>query len=85
LAARLHLHNDCLDAKMKDWIHWLPGIATVRRYEAAWLPHDLFAGVVLATMLVPVGIAYAAASGLPGISIGLAIAIAEFLWAGWRP
>jgi MFS superfamily sulfate permease-like transporter len=53
---------------MKDWIHWLPGIATVRRYEVAWLPHDLFAGVVLATMLVPVGIAYAAASGVPGIS-----------------
>src|SRR6202007_2079904 len=28
---------------------------------------DVFAGVVLATMLVPVGIAYSAASGLPGI------------------
>ena len=52
---------------MKHWIHWLPGIDTLRRYEAAWLPHDIFAGLVLATMLVPVGIAYAAASGLPGI------------------
>lgn len=52
---------------MKYWIRWLPGLDTVRRYEAAWLPHDIFAGVVLATMLVPVGIAYAAASGLPGI------------------
>ena len=31
------------------------------------LPHDIFAGLVLATMLVPVGIAYAVASGLPGI------------------
>jgi high affinity sulfate transporter 1 len=48
-------------------IRWLPGIQTLRRYEAAWLPHDIFAGLVLATMLVPVGIAYAAASGLPGI------------------
>ncbi|QOZ68811.1 SulP family inorganic anion transporter [Bradyrhizobium arachidis] len=47
--------------------HWLPGLETLRRYEAAWLPHDVFAGLVLATMLVPVGIAYAAASGLPGI------------------
>ena len=46
---------------------WLPGFDTLRRYEAAWLPHDVFAGVVLATMLVPVGIAYAVASGLPGI------------------
>jgi high affinity sulfate transporter 1 len=49
------------------WIRWLPGIDTLRRYEPAWLRHDIFAGLVLATMLVPVGIAYAAASGLPGI------------------
>jgi high affinity sulfate transporter 1 len=39
----------------------------VRDYRAAWLPHDLAAGLVLATMLVPVGIAYAVASGVPGI------------------
>ena len=31
------------------------------------MPRDVIAGVVLATMLVPVGIAYAAASGVPGI------------------
>jgi len=52
---------------MKHWVRWLPGLDTLRRYETAWLPHDIFAGIVLATMLVPVGIAYAAASGLPGI------------------
>jgi high affinity sulfate transporter 1 len=46
---------------------WLPGILTLRQYQPAWLPHDVIAGVVLATMLVPVGIAYAAASGVPGI------------------
>jgi high affinity sulfate transporter 1 len=49
------------------WIRWLPGLDTLRHYKAAWLRHDIFAGLVLATMLVPVGIAYAAASGLPGI------------------
>src|SRR6266436_438086 len=49
------------------WIRWLPGLLTLRRYQATWLTHDLVAGVVLATMLVPVGIAYAVASGLPGI------------------
>jgi high affinity sulfate transporter 1 len=52
---------------VKHWISWLPGLETLRRYDAAWLPHDIFAGLVLATMLVPVGIAYATASGLPGI------------------
>jgi high affinity sulfate transporter 1 len=46
---------------------WLPGLQILRRYEAAWLPHDLMAGLVLTTMLVPVGIAYAVASGVPGI------------------
>src|ERR1700745_3347389 len=52
---------------MKHWTRWLPGLDTLRRYEAEWLPLDIFAGLVLATMLVPVGIAYAEASGLPGI------------------
>ena len=49
------------------WLRWLPGLRTLRQYEAAWLPHDVVAGLVLATMLVPVGIAYAVASGVPGI------------------
>ena len=49
------------------WIRWLPGLLTLRQYRAAWLTHDFAAGVVLATMLVPVGIAYAVASGVPGI------------------
>src|SRR6266403_4936216 len=49
------------------WISSLPGLCTLRRYEAAWLRHDVVAGLVLTTMLVPVGIAYAEASGVPGI------------------
>jgi high affinity sulfate transporter 1 len=52
---------------MGKWKRWFPGIETLSRYEAAWLPHDLMAGLVLTTMLVPVGIAYAEASGVPGI------------------
>lgn len=49
------------------WKRWLPGLHVLARYEAAWLPRDLMAGLVLTTMLVPVGIAYAVASGVPGI------------------
>jgi high affinity sulfate transporter 1 len=52
---------------MNRWTRWLPGLQTLRHYEAAWLPRDLMAGLVLTTMLVPVGIAYAVASGVPGI------------------
>ncbi|MFC4518907.1 SulP family inorganic anion transporter [Cupriavidus pinatubonensis] len=51
----------------KGWLRWLPGVQTLRQYEAAWLPRDVAAGLVLTTMLVPVGIAYAEASGVPGI------------------
>lgn len=46
---------------------WLPGLATLRVYELSWLRHEIVAGIVLTTMLVPVGIAYAVASGLPGV------------------
>ena len=45
----------------------MPGLQTLRSYETAWLRHDIVAGLVLTTMLVPVGIAYAVASGVPGI------------------
>ena len=49
------------------WMRWLPGLQTLRSYQSAWLRHDIVAGLVLTTMLVPVGIAYAVASGVPGI------------------
>jgi high affinity sulfate transporter 1 len=49
------------------WIRWLPGVQMLRRYQASWLWRDIVAGLVLTTMLVPVGIAYAVASGVPGI------------------
>ncbi|HYJ20079.1 MAG TPA: SulP family inorganic anion transporter, partial [Burkholderiales bacterium] len=52
---------------MNGWTRWLPGVQILSRYEASWLPNDLVAGLVLTTMLVPVGIAYAVASGVPGI------------------
>jgi high affinity sulfate transporter 1 len=48
-------------------MRWLPGLRTLRSYDPAWLRHDIVAGLVLTTMLVPVGIAYALASGVPGI------------------
>jgi len=48
-------------------MRWLPGLIALRDYEPSWLRHDLVAGLVLTTMLVPVGIAYAVASGLPGV------------------
>ncbi|AMV45211.1 transporter [Paraburkholderia caribensis] len=51
----------------RRWLRWLPGLAMLREYQASWLPRDIAAGLVLTTMLVPVGIAYAEASGVPGV------------------
>ncbi len=49
------------------WQRWVPGLQTVREYRSEWLSSDIAAGLVLTTMLIPVGIAYAEASGVPGI------------------
>src|SRR6201993_4917490 len=55
-------------ANQTSWKRWLPGLNTLQHYEPSWLKHDLVAGLVMTTMLVPVGIAYAEASGVPGIN-----------------
>jgi high affinity sulfate transporter 1 len=47
---------------------WIAGAAWVRTYRLAWLPHDLIASVTLSAVLVPAGMAYAQAAGLPAVS-----------------
>ena len=54
-------------AQQTGWMRWLPGIDSIRHYEIAWLAHDVLAGLVLTAVLVPVGIAYAVASGVAPI------------------
>lgn len=49
---------------------WLPLWPLLRGYELAWLPKDLFAGLALSAVLVPVGLSYAEAAGLP-VMVGL--------------
>lgn len=43
----------------------IPIVATLRGYDRAWLRPDVVTGLVLATMLVPQGMAYAELTGLP--------------------
>lgn len=56
----------------------LPDFAWMRNYERAWLRKDLVAGIVLTAILVPAGMGYAEASGLPPI-IGLYASIVPLL------
>ncbi|ORM24964.1 SulP family inorganic anion transporter [Williamsia sp. 1135] len=43
----------------------LPGIATARAYRREWLRPDITAGLVLTALLIPAGMGYAEAAGLP--------------------
>lgn len=43
----------------------LPGIATARTYQRGWLRSDIGAGLALSALLVPAGMGYAQAAGLP--------------------
>jgi high affinity sulfate transporter 1 len=47
---------------------WVPGLRTLREYRRSWLGSDLMAGLVLTALLVPVGMGYAQAAGLPPIT-----------------
>jgi high affinity sulfate transporter 1 len=46
----------------------VPGLAAVSTYRRGWLSKDLVAGLVLTTLLVPQGMAYAELAGLPPIT-----------------
>src|SRR6478609_10800590 len=46
----------------------IPGVAMLRGYHRSWLRSDLVAGLVLTTLLVPQGMAYAELAGLPTVS-----------------
>ena len=67
LASAVHGRAD-MPSNRTGVMRWVPGVDMLRRYESSWLRHDIVAGLVMTTMLVPVGIAYAEASGLPGIN-----------------
>ena len=47
---------------------FVPGLGAVRTYQPAWLSKDVVAGLVLASLLVPQGMAYAELAGLPAIT-----------------
>jgi high affinity sulfate transporter 1 len=47
---------------------WVPGVAMLRSYQWRWLSKDAVAGLILTTLLVPQGMAYAELAGLPPIT-----------------
>ena len=46
----------------------VPGLALLRYYQRSWIRPDLVAGLILAAILVPQGMAYAELAGLPAVT-----------------
>ncbi|HET8980803.1 MAG TPA: sulfate permease [Solirubrobacteraceae bacterium] len=50
------------------WTSSIPGVRALAEYQPSWLRRDAVAGIVLTTLLVPQGMAYAELAGLPAIT-----------------
>jgi sulfate permease, SulP family len=58
--------NVSTDPRIKPkWLWRFPPAIWLAEYRAAWLPHDVIAGVTLAAYAIPVSLAYATLAGLP--------------------
>lgn len=57
--------TDQTTATPTGFTRWVPGITMLRTYRRTWIRPDLIAGIVLAAILVPQGMAYAELAGLP--------------------
>ena len=49
----------------KGIARWLPGVDVLRQYRRKWLWPDIRAGIVVTALLIPAGMGYAVAAGLP--------------------
>jgi len=55
-------------SRRQELERWIPGVRVVRTYQRSWLRRDVVAGLVLAAILVPQGMAYAELAGLPAVT-----------------
>ncbi|GGI01024.1 transporter [Arthrobacter liuii] len=63
----------------------MPGLDVPSTYQRAWFGNDVVAGVVLATLLVPQGMAYAELAGLPTITGLYTTILCLFAYAVFGP
>src|SRR5689334_11022139 len=73
------------EAKPTGLHRWLPGLITLRQYQREWLWKDLSAGLVLTAILIPVGMGYAEAAGIPAIYGLYATIVALLAYAIFGP
>jgi len=56
-----------LAARPHGLARWMPIIAVLKNYQLPWLLQDIVAGLVLTAILIPAGMGYSEAAGLPAI------------------
>lgn len=70
----------------RDWIlKAIPGIQLARSYQRSWLKSDLAAGAALSAALIPAGMAYAEAAGLPAVTGLYATVVPMLFYAVFGP
>jgi high affinity sulfate transporter 1 len=60
--------SDAPGRRASGLARYAPGLAMLRDYQRSWIRADLVAGLVLAAILVPQGMAYAELAGLPAVT-----------------
>ncbi|MFN8786056.1 MAG: SulP family inorganic anion transporter, partial [Pseudanabaena sp.] len=56
-----------LAARPQGLARWIPIIDVLRNYQLPWQIQDVVAGLVLTAILIPAGMGYSEAAGLPAI------------------
>ena len=56
-----------LAARPHGLARWIPIITVLKNYQLPWLLQDIVAGLVLTAILIPAGMGYSEAAGLPAI------------------
>ena len=73
------MNNANKQGKIPGFVHkFIPGLEVFARYDRSWLRSDLGAGLSVAAIALPVGIAYADLAGVPAV-IGMYSAIFPLL------
>jgi len=66
-------------------MHWIPVLSSFQGYSARLLMKDVIAGITLSALLVPAGMAYAEAAGLPAINGLYATIVPLLVYAVFGP
>jgi len=77
--------RDDRSAWLTTIVRRVPGLRRARGYRRRWLRGDVFAGVVLTTLLVPQGMAYAELAGLPAVTGLYTTVLALLAYAAFGP